>query len=62
MLMHHKRYVVAAGAAVTAATLAVTGVAASASVARPGLALASAAAHKAPLPKITITMSDCSDG
>ena len=56
MRKHHLRHLPAALAAMTAATIAVTGVAASASVARPGQALAPAAS-KAALPKITVTMN-----
>jgi hypothetical protein len=54
MLRNHKRSLAAAGAAVTAAAVALSGAAANAAVARPEHPLA---AHKAALPRITITMN-----
>ena len=55
--MHYKRYLTAASAAVIAGTVAVSTVAASASVARPRVASAPSAAHSRILPKITIAMN-----
>ena len=55
--MHYKRYLTAASVTVIAGTVAVSTVAASASVARPRLASAPSAAHSRILPKITIAMN-----
>jgi hypothetical protein len=54
MLKNHRNYLAAAGAAVTAAAVAMSGAAASAAVARPA---APQVWHRAPLPKIIITMT-----
>jgi hypothetical protein len=54
MFRNHHRYLMAVGTAVTAAAVAASGAAADAAVSRPAGPVVS---HKAPLPRITITMT-----